>query len=212
METLFESGDIARTDKAKRGLSVFFSPKSVAVIGATEKAGHVGRAILWNLISSPFGGTVYPVNLKHTSVLGIRAYPSILAVPERVDLAVIATPAESVLQMVQECAKAGIAGAVIISAGFRETGPRGLELEQEILEAAREGGLRLIGPNCLGVMCPVTGLNATFAPAVALPGTVALVSQSGAICSALLDWSLREQVGFSAVVSVGSMLDVVGRP
>jgi len=208
METLFESGPIARTDKAKRGLSVFFSPKSVAVVGATEKAGHVGRAILWNLISSPFGGTVYPVNLKRTSVLGIRAYPSILAVPERVDLAVIATPAESVPQMVQECAKAGVAGAVIISAGFRETGPHGLELEQEILEAAQEGGLRLIGPNCLGVMCPVTGLNATFAPAVALPGTVALVSQSGAICSALLDWSLREQVGFSAVVSVGSMLDV----
>ena len=103
---------------------------------------------------------------------------------------------------------AGVTGAVIISAGFRETGPRGLELERETLEVARGADIRLIGPNCLGVMCPVSGLNATFAPAIAQPGTVALISQSGAICSALLDWSLREQVGFSALVSVGSMLDV----
>ena len=178
------------------------------MIGATEKAGHVGRAILWNLISSPFGGTVYPVNPKRAAVLGIRAYPSVLAVPERVDLAVIVTPAESVPQIMRECANAGVTGAVIISAGFRETGPRGLELERETLEAARGADIRLIGPNCLGVMCPVSGLNATFAPAIAQPGTVALISQSGAICSALLDWSLREQVGFSAFVSIGSMLDV----
>jgi acetyltransferase len=112
------------------------------------------------------------------------------------------------LQTIRECAQAGAAGAVIISAGFRETGARGVELEQETLAAARSGGVRLIGPNCLGVMSPVSGLNATFAPAIARPGTVALISQSGAICTALLDWSLREQVGFSAFVSVGSMLDV----
>jgi acetyltransferase len=108
----------------------------------------------------------------------------------------------------RECAAAGVTGAVIISAGFRETGSRGLELERQTLAIAREAGIRLIGPNCLGVMCPVSGLNATFAPAMARPGAVALISQSGAICTALLDWSLREQVGFSAVVSVGSMLDV----
>jgi acetyltransferase len=189
-------------------LDIFFKPKSVAVIGATEKAGHVGRAILWNLISSPFGGTVYPVNPKRAAVLGIRAHPSVSAVPERIDLAVVVTPAESVPQVMRECADAGVAGAVIISAGFRETGPRGLELERKTLEAVRAKGIRVIGPNCLGVMCPVTGLNATFAPAMAQPGTVALISQSGAICSALLDWSVREKVGFSAVVSVGSMLDV----
>ncbi len=189
-------------------LDVFFQPKSVAVIGATGKAGHVGRAILWNLISNPFGGTVYPVNPKRAAVLGIRAYPSVLAVPERVDLAVLVTPADSVPTVMRECAKAGVAGAVIISAGFRETGPRGLELERETLDAARAGGIRLIGPNCLGVMRPASGLNATFAPAIARPGTVALISQSGAICTALLDWSLREQVGFSAFVSVGSMLDI----
>lgn len=145
---------------------------------------------------------------KRATVLGVKAYPSIIAVPERFDLVVIVTPAESVPQIVRECADAGVAGVVIISAGFRETGLRGLELERESLQAARAGGIRLIGPNCLGVMCPISGLNATFASGIAQPGTVALVSQSGAICSALLDWSLREQVGFSAVVSTGSMLDV----
>ncbi|MGA8595721.1 MAG: CoA-binding protein, partial [Bryobacteraceae bacterium] len=200
--------DTAPGPRFQNQLDVFFKPKSVAVIGATEKAGHVGRAILWNLISSPFGGTVYPVNSKRAAVLGIRAYPSISAVPERVDLAVVVTPAESVPQVIRECAGAGVAGAVIISAGFRETGSRGLELEMEMLDAARRGGIRLIGPNCLGVMCPVNGFNATFAPAMAQSGSVALISQSGAICTALLDWSLREKVGFSAFVSVGSMLDV----
>src|SRR6476661_3900499 len=208
MEAVSTTIAAAQMKKAKRDLNVFFSPKSVAVIGATEKAGHVGRAILWNLISSPFGGTVYPVNPKRAAVLGIRAYSSIAAVPELVDLAILVTPAESVPQVMRECAAAGVIGAVIISAGFRETGPRGLELERDTLAIAREAGIRVIGPNCLGVMCPVSGLNATFASNIAQPGTVALISQSGAICTALLDWSLREQVGFSAVVSVGSMLDV----
>lgn len=189
-------------------LDVFFKPKSVAVVGATERAGHVGRAILWNLISSPFGGTVYPVNPKRSAVLGIRAYPSISAIGERIDLAVIVTPSESVPQVMSDCARAGVAGCVIISAGFRETGPHGLDLERQTLEIARKAGIRVIGPNCLGVMRPITGLNATFAPTIALPGSVALISQSGAICTALLDWSLREHVGFSAFISIGSMLDV----
>ena len=192
----------------QHGLDVFFKPRAVAVIGATGKAGHVGRAILWNLISSPFGGTVYPVNSKRAAVLGIRAYPSIKAVPEHVELAVVATPAASVEAVIRECAQVGVRGAVIISAGFRETGPQGARLEEQVLQAAREGNIRLIGPNCLGIMCPVTGLNATFAPTIARSGTVALISQSGAICTALLDWSLREQVGFSAFLSIGSMLDV----
>jgi acetyltransferase len=195
------------TDRKKRGLDVFFRPRSVAVIGATERAGHVGRSILWNLISSPFGGTVYPVNPKRAAVLGIRSYPSIKAIPERVDLAVIVTPADTVPSVVNECVESGVHGAVIISAGFRETGEHGLTLEREILETAR-GNMRLIGPNCLGIMCPMTGLNATFAATAARPGSVALISQSGAICTALLDWSLREQVGFSAFLSIGSMLDV----
>ena len=199
---------IITADRTMNNLDAFFRPKSVAVIGATENSGHVGRAVLWNLISSPFGGTVYPVNTRRKAVLGIRAYTSILDVPEHVDLAVIITPAESVPGVMAECAKAKVSGAVIISAGFRETGDPGAELERQILSAAREAKIRLIGPNCLGVMCPVTGLNATFASTIAKPGNVALISQSGAICTALLDWSLREQVGFSAFVSTGSMLDV----
>lgn len=148
------------------------------------------------------------MNPKRRSVLGIRAYPSILDIPEPADLAVVITPAGSVPEIIRQCATAQVRGAIIISAGFRETGQRGLELEGEVLSAARQANIRLIGPNCLGVMCPVSGFNATFAAAIARPGTVALISQSGAICTALLDWSLREQVGFSAFLSIGSMLDV----
>jgi acetyltransferase len=192
----------------RRPLDVFFAPRNVAVIGATESPASVGRTILWNLINSPFGGTVFPVNPKRTSVLGIRAYPNIADVPDKVDLAVIVTPATTVPGVVRECVAAGVKGAIIISAGFKEAGKAGAELERQVLEEARRGRLRIIGPNCLGVMSPLTGLNATFATTIARPGNVALVSQSGAICTAILDWSLREQVGFSAFLSIGSMLDV----
>ncbi|HUA22067.1 MAG TPA: bifunctional acetate--CoA ligase family protein/GNAT family N-acetyltransferase [Bryobacteraceae bacterium] len=197
-----------KRDDTRRDLDVFFRPRSVAAIGATERQGHVGRSVLWNLISSPFGGTVYPVNAKKNSVLGIKAYPNVASLPEPPELAVIMTPAETVPGVVEECARAGVKGVVVISAGFRESGPRGLELEKQVLAAARPAKMRVIGPNCLGVMCPVSGLNATFAQTVARPGNVALVSQSGALCTAILDWSLREQIGFSAFVSTGSMLDV----
>src|SRR5579862_1557077 len=197
-----------KKDITRRELEVFFRPRSVAVIGATDRQGHVGRSVLWNLISSPFGGTVYPVSLKKNSVLGIKAYPSVRNLPESPELAVIVTPAETVPGIIEECALAGVKGAVVISAGFREAGRRGLELEREILAAARPSKMRIVGPNCLGVMCPVSGLNATFAHTLARPGSVAFVSQSGAICTAILDWSLREQIGFSAFISAGSMLDV----
>lgn len=192
----------------RRPLDVFFEPHNVAVIGATETPASVGRTILWNLINSPFGGTVFPVNPKRTSVLGIRAYPNIAAVPDKVDLAVIVTPAKTVPDVVRDCVAAGVKGAIIISAGFKEAGKAGAELERQVLEEARRGRMRIIGPNCLGVMSPLSGLNATFATTIARPGSVALVSQSGAICTAILDWSLREQVGFSAFLSIGSMLDV----
>ncbi|HEX4227406.1 MAG TPA: bifunctional acetate--CoA ligase family protein/GNAT family N-acetyltransferase [Bryobacteraceae bacterium] len=206
-EVRVANGD-AGSPRRESQLDVFFRPKTVAVIGATDGTGHVGRDVLWNLISSPFGGTVYPVNPKRKAVLGVRAYPSLKDVPERIELAVVVTPAESVPSIIRECAEAGVSGAVIISAGFRETGEHGIELERQILATARHAGIRIIGPNCLGVMCPVTGLNATFAPTIAKPGSVALISQSGAICTSLLDWSLREQVGFSAFLSIGSMLDI----
>ena len=192
----------------RKSLDAMFAPKSVAVIGATAKADSVGRTILWNLISNPFGGTVYPVNPKYNSVLGIRAYPNVAAIPEPVDLAVIVTPSTSVPALMQECADAGVRGAIIISAGFKETGPEGVELERQVLEIARKANMRVIGPNCLGVMSPVSGLNATFAKGMARRGNVGFISQSGALLTAILDWSWRQNVGFSAFVSVGSMLDV----
>lgn len=192
----------------RKPLDAIFAPRTVAVIGATEKVGSVGRTILWNLISNPFGGTVYPVNPTRPNVLGIRAYRRIADVPEPVDLAIIVTPASTVPDVIGECAEVGVRGAIVISAGFKEVGTAGAELERRVLEQARKGRMRLIGPNCLGVMRPLGGLNATFAGRMALPGSVGFLSQSGALCTAILDWSLREHVGFSAFVSIGSMLDV----
>ena len=189
-------------------LDAIFSPNSVAVIGATEREGSVGRTILWNLITNSFGGTVFPVNLKRPSVLGIKAYPTILDVPDEVDLAVVVTPAPTVPGVIRDCVKKGVQGAIIISAGFKEIGEEGAELERQILAEARKGKMRIVGPNCLGVMSPVTGLNATFAADMARWGKVGFISQSGALCTAILDWSFRENVGFSVFVSIGSMLDV----
>ncbi len=198
--------DVLRAER--KPLDAIFAPRSVAVIGATERPASVGRTILWNLQGSPFGGPVFPVNPTRASVLGIKAYPTIGVVPEKVDLAVVVTPAATVPGVISECVEAGVKSAIVISAGFRETGAAGAELERQVLEQARRGRLRIIGPNCLGVMAPFSGLNATFAQGMARPGKVAFVSQSGALCTAILDWSFRELVGFSAFVSVGSMLDV----
>ncbi len=189
-------------------LDVFFSPQTVAVIGATERPGSVGRTIFWNLITNPFGGTVFPINPKRPQVLGVKAYPDIASLPEPVDLAVIVTPAETVPDVVAECGRAGARGAIVISAGFKELGAQGAELERRVLAEARKARMRIIGPNCLGVMCPVSGLDATFAATMARAGSIGFVSQSGALCTAVLDWSLRAMVGFSAFVSIGSMADV----
>ena len=189
-------------------LDSIFAPKSIAVIGATENPNSVGRTVFQNLGRGGFDGVVYPVNPKRPSVLCVKAYPTIGSIPEKVDLAVICTPAKTVPGIIQDCIKAGVTGAVIISAGFKETGPEGVKLEQQILADARKGGMRIVGPNCLGVMMPHIGLNATFATTIATPGNVAFLSQSGALCTAVLDWSLKENVGFSSFISIGSMLDV----
>src|SRR5919112_1947199 len=162
----------------RQQLDAIFRPETVAVIGATERPGSVGRTIMWNLVSSPFGGTIFPVNSNRPNVLGIKAYPSVSEVPARVDLAVIVAPAPAVPGIIRE------------------------------LVEARRGRMRIVGPNCLGVMKPPTGFNATFAGAIARPGNVALLSQSGALLTAILDQSFMENVGFSALVSVGSMMDV----
>ena len=189
-------------------MDAFFSPRTVAVIGATEALESVGRTLTHNLIGGSFQGRVFPVNPKRETILGHKAYPDVASIPERVDLAVVATPAVTVPGVIRDCAGAGVKAALIITAGFRETGAAGLKLEQEILTEARRGRMRIIGPNCLGLMNPLTGLNATFAASMARPGNLGFISQSGALCTSILDWSLREKVGFSAFVSVGSMLDV----
>ena len=181
-----------------------FAPESIALIGATEAPGSVGRVLVENLKS--YHGLVYPVNLKRETILGVPAFPKIGAVPDHIDLAIIATPAATVPEVLQECAEAGVTGAMIVSAGFKECGPLGAKLEEAIV--ARRGQMRIVGPNCLGVMIPRLGLNATFAPRLAKDGHLAFVSQSGALCSSVLDWSLREGVGFSGFFSVGSMADV----
>jgi acetyltransferase len=180
------------------------NPRTVALIGATEAQNSVGRMITKNLLS--FDGHFYPINPKRAMVLGVKAFSTIADVPEAVDLVIIATPALTVPDIVSECAAAGVKGAAIISAGFKEIGAEGARLEQEIV--ARQGTMRIIGPNCIGVMMPNLGLNATFADTMAPKGNVAFISQSGALCTAVLDLSIRQKVGFSAFISTGSMLDV----
>ena len=192
----------------KHPLDSVCAPKVVAVIGATDKPRSVGRMLFENLGRGGFNGVVYPINPKRPSVLCVKAYPSIGAVPEKVDVAVICTPAKTVLGLVKECAAAGVGGLIIISAGFKETGPEGAKLEQQILAEARKTGMRIVGPNCLGLQMPNIGYNASFASTIAKPGNVAFLSQSGALCCAVLDWSLKENVGFSCFASIGSMLDV----
>jgi acetyltransferase len=192
----------------RSALESLFAPKSVAVIGATDREGTVGRTVLGNLRSGTFRGKVYAINPKRTEVLGLRCYAKIGDVSEKVDLVVVVTPAQTVPDVIGECVGAGVRAAVVISAGFKERGAEGAALELRILEQLPRGTMRLIGPNCLGVMTPNLGLNATFAQDIARPGKVAFLSQSGALLTAILDWSLEEQVGFSAIVSTGSMLDV----
>src|ERR1022692_3202677 len=192
----------------KYGLDAMFAPGSVAVIGATSRPGTVGHAVLENLLHVKSQRKVYAVNAKHPEVLGLKTYASIRDIPGHVDLAIVATPAATVPQIIGECVDAGVKSAVVLSAGFRERGADGAALERQIQEQLRRGSMLLIGPNCLGIMNPAIGLNATFVKEAPKVGSVAFLSQSGALLVAILDWSAREQVGFSAIVSTGSMLDV----
>lgn len=194
--------------RQNKNLDAFFKPKTVALIGATEKENSVGKTILWNLLRSPFGGTVYPVNPKRANVLGIKAYPTVGEIEEDIDLAVIVTPAKFVPGLIEECTQKNVKAVVIISAGFKEIGEEGEELERQVLKNAKKGKMRIIGPNCLGVMNPMSGLNATFAEDIGLKGNIAFISQSGALCTAVLDWSFEANIGFSSFVSIGSMADV----
>jgi len=200
MNKIYASGE--------RKLDKIFNPKTIAVIGASDTEGSVGNALMRNLIGNNYKGIIYPVNLKRESVRSIKAYPSISDIPDKIDVAIIATPASTVLNIVDECGQAGVTGIVIISAGFSEMGDSGKKNSQEILDLARRYNMRLIGPNCLGFIRPSINLNASFANKMALPGQIAFISQSGALCSSILDWSVKNNVGFSHFVSIGEALDI----
>ena len=201
-------GKLYPAPPTRAGLRPLFQPQSVAVIGATDRAGTVGRSLLSNLLASRFPVRLYAVTLSHSEVLGLKTQKKIADIPEEVDLAIVVTPARTVPQIIGECVDANVQSAVVISAGFREQGHAGALLEEEIKKHLRRGALRLVGPNCMGFMNPTLGLNATFANAIPKKGSVAFFSQSGALQTAILDWSQKEHVGFSAIVSTGSMLDV----
>ena len=189
-------------------LEKIFKPRTIAAIGASDQEGSVGNALIKNLLAGDFNGKVYPVNPKRKTIQGVPCFRSVSQIPEKVDLAVIATPARVVPAVVEECGRSGVGGLVILSAGFAEAGEEGKAMYQDILKKARSYKMRVIGPNCLGFIHPAMGINASFAADMALPGNIAFISQSGALCTGILDWSLEQSVGFSHFVSIGSMVDV----
>jgi acetyltransferase len=189
-------------------LDKVFNPRSIAVIGASNKEGSVGNVLIKNLTELGYSGKVHPVNIQENQILGIKAYKTVGELPEPVDLAVIATPAKTVPDVLEQCGKAGIIGIIIISAGFKEIGVEGKALEEKINELRRRYQLRIIGPNCLGIIRPSINLNATFANRMPKQGNIAFISQSGALGTAILDWATHENIGFSNFVSIGSMIDV----
>lgn len=192
-----------------RNLNRIFQPRNVAVVGASERSSSVGSSVMQNLLDGEFPGAVVPVNPKHDRVFDRQSYASVTDISDGIDLAVVCTPAATVPEIVRQCGKAGAPGIVVLSAGFGEAGDEGRELESQVDEARREfEGMRIVGPNCLGVMAPHSKLNASFADTAPQAGRVAFISQSGAICTAVLDWAAHEQIGFSYFVSIGNMLDV----
>ena len=188
-------------------IRAMFDPKTVALIGASEERGVVGRAILENLLPSE-KRKIFPVNPNKKTVLGLESYPDIASIPEHIDLAVIATPAKTVPELVEECGKAEVEGITIISAGFKEIGDEGKKLEDKIIEMRKRYGMRIIGPNCIGVIRPNIGLNTSFLKANPAQGNIAFISQSGALGGAILDWAMNAHIGFSMFASLGSMIDV----
>jgi acetyl coenzyme A synthetase (ADP forming)-like protein len=189
-------------------LDAFFNPRSVAVLGASRNETKLGFAILRNVVESGYQGTVYPINPKADEILSLKCYPSVLAVPEPIDLVVIVIPDRLVIPALEDCGKKGVPGVVIISAGFREAGLEGVRRERQVTELAKQFGMRVVGPNCLGIIDTVIPLNASFAAGMPEKGDIGFMSQSGALCTAILDWSLAEGIGFSRFVSLGNKADV----
>jgi acetyltransferase len=189
-------------------LEAIFSPQSVAVIGASPDTRRLGHWVLKNIITNGYQGAIYPIHPSAAAVFDYPAYPSVLAVPDPVELAVIVIPAQHVLAVVDECGQKGVQGLVVISAGFKEVGGAGKDLERQLIERVRHYGMRMVGPNCLGIIDTISNLNASFAALMPEPGNIALMSQSGAMCTAILDWSKPRGIGFSRFVSLGNKADV----
>ncbi len=192
----------------KNNLNNFFNPKSIAVIGASAKKEKLGYAILKNILDGGYKGKVYPVNLKSKKILGLRVYPSVLEIKNKIDLAVIIVPSKAVNFVLEECGKEKIKNIIIISAGFKEIGGEGAVLEKEMAEIAKKYNMKIIGPNCLGILDSVNNLNASFADGMIKKGLIGFISQSGAICSAMLDWANLNEVGFSKFISIGNKVSV----
>ncbi|MFH1870857.1 MAG: bifunctional acetate--CoA ligase family protein/GNAT family N-acetyltransferase [Pseudomonadota bacterium] len=189
-------------------LHTLFEPESIAIIGASETPSSIGVTLVRNMLDSGYKGKLFFVNPKHPTVFGQKSYAAVDTIPQRLDIAVICTPAATVPDIVDACGRAGCKNAIIIAGGFAEAGPRGAALERATLENARRHGMRLLGPNCLGIMRPGSQINLTFGHGFAHAGTIGLISQSGALCTAILDWALPNKVGFSNVVSLGAESDV----
>jgi acetyltransferase len=185
-----------------------FNPKTIAVIGASDRPGSVGAIVMNNLVQDGFTGRVFPVNPKHKEVHGKPCVATIREINADIDLAIIVTPADTVPDVLQQCGEQKIRSALILSAGFAEIGSEGSQRQKSLLEISRQYQIRIIGPNCLGIMRPAIKLNATFSNVGALPGNLALVSQSGAICVAILDWAIEKGIGFSAIASLGNTVNV----
>ncbi len=189
-------------------LEAFSCPRSVAVVGASRDPEKLGHVVLSNILKSGYQGKTYPVNPHAEEISGLKCYSSVLDISEPVELAIIALPAKFVASALEECGKKGVSGAIVISAGFREASSEGIRMERELLQIAKRYGMRMLGPNCLGVIDTICPINASFAADMALPGQIAFMSQSGALCTAILDWSLGEGVGFSRFVSIGNKADL----
>jgi len=191
-------------------LDALFNPKAIAVVGASTKLHTVGNDLLQNLINHKFTGPIYPINPKATEILGLKAYHNLTDIPGPVELIAVAVPATSVLNVVEQAKSIGVKGMVLLSAGFKETGDEGAELEKKLTRAVREAGIALVGPNCLGVINadPKIRLNATFARKMPQPGRLAFISQSGALCTSVLDYAEERQIGFSKFISFGNKADV----
>lgn len=189
-------------------LDMFSNPRSVAIIGASANPSKIGYDVLHNLITSGYEGAVYPINPSSNEILGLKAYKSVTDVPGAIDLVVIVVPARLVPQLMVECGEKGVKGVIVITAGFKEMGLEGAEMEKQLVEIAKQYGMRVIGPNCLGIIETPIKMNASFASATPEPGSIAFMSQSGALCGSILDYALAEDIGFSHFYSLGNKADI----